>query len=117
MIGPSEHDCRRPSLLRRSISTSILIICLFVRITLPYLRYFLALAYRYERTHQITEKVAAASMSTANSLGKRSIELAALAIDNRLIMEAVTYCVEGFCGGLNDGLGQVMKAIEARHEP
>jgi hypothetical protein len=57
------------------------------------------------------------SMDTADSFGKRSIETAGVAMDNELIMSTVTYCVEGICGGLNEGLGQGMKAIEAKEEP
>jgi len=56
-------------------------------------------------------------MDTADSFGKRSIETAGVAMDNELIMSTVTYCVEGICGGLNEGLGQGMKAIEAKEEP
>lgn len=57
------------------------------------------------------------SMGTVDSLGKRSFEVAGVVMDNKLIMSTVTYCVEGICGGLNEGLGQGMKDIEVKEEP
>lgn len=114
---PSRTLVQKPSILHRGVATSILLLCIMFRMALPYLQYFLAQAYDYERTHHVTEQALAVSMSTAESLGKRSIGIAGVAMDNKFIIGTITYCVEGICGGLNDGLGQGMRAIEAKKEP
>lgn len=59
----------------------------------------------------------AMSMDTVDTFGKKSMAIAGTAMDNKVIMETVIYCVEGICGGLNEGLGEGMKAIEARNGP
>ena len=91
--------------------------CLFLRIALPYIKHFLAAAHNYERTHHVTEKALTLSMNSADSLGKRSLEIAGTAMDNKFVMGAVQYCVEGICGGLAEGLGEGMRAIEAQKDP
>ena len=56
-------------------------------------------------------------MNAADTLGKRSIEIAGTMLENKFVMGTVQYCVEGICGGLTEGLGEGMRAIEARKEP
>ncbi|KAL2042342.1 hypothetical protein N7G274_004831 [Stereocaulon virgatum] len=104
------------SILHRGVSTSIILVCLFLRLALPYLRYFLAIAHDYERRHHVTERALALSMDMADSLGKRSMEIAATAMENKLVIGSVQYCIEGICGGLAEGLGEGMKAIESRKD-
>ncbi|KAL6715115.1 hypothetical protein ACLMJK_007377 [Lecanora helva] len=110
------HEPQPPSVLHRSISAVILSICLLLRLIFPYIKYLLALAYSYERTHRVTENALAAGITTVDSIGRKSVDVTGAALNNELIMGAVTYCVEGICGGLNEGLGKGMKAIEAGSE-
>ena len=105
-----------PSVLHRSVSNIIIAFCLVIRLALPYIKYLLALAYRYERSHHVTENALSMSINTVDSLGRKSIDVTGAAMHNELIMGAVAYCVEGVCGGLNEGLGEGMKAIGARNE-
>lgn len=80
---PSDRD-RRPllegrsgtrSLPRRVLATGIVQLFLLFQLFLPYLQLLLRNAYQYDRTHRITERVTAASVSTLDSLGKKGIEL------------------------------------------
>ncbi len=104
---------RAPSMLHRAIASFVVSFCLLIRLTLPYIKYLLALAYSYERKHHLTENPLAASQSAADSLGRKSKNVAETAMDNKMVVDTMTYCVEGICGGLNEGLGEGVKAIEA----
>ena len=104
-----------PSVLHRSVSNIIIALCLIIRLALPYIKYLLALAYSYERTHHVTENALTMSMNAIDSLSRKSMDVTGAAMRNELVMGAVTYCVEGVCGGLNEGLGEGMKAIDARN--
>lgn len=62
----------------------------------------------------MARKLLSGSVTTLNSFGKRSMEIAGIAMENELVIRAVAYCVEGVCGGLNEGLMEGMKVIEAQ---
>ena len=87
-----------------------------LRFVLPYIKYFLAVAHDYECTHHVAEKTLALSMGAADTAGRRSLEILGTAVENKLMVGAVQYCVEGICGGLTEGLGVGMKAIEERRD-
>ena len=107
------RDKASPSLLHRGLASSVILLCLLVRLLSPYIKYIVATAYRYERTHHITEKIFTSSISTADSLGKKGIELASSALGHEVVMEGLAYCVDGIRGGLVEGLGEGLKLIEA----
>ncbi|CAD6582446.1 MAG: hypothetical protein ASARMPRED_000967 [Alectoria sarmentosa] len=107
---------RDPSLLHRSLASLIITICLLLRLALPYIRLFIALAYSYDREHHVRERLFAFSVVVADSFGKRSMALASAAMTNEVVLRAVTYWVDGIRGGLNEGLGEGFKVIEAQNE-
>lgn len=107
---------RKPSILHRGIATAVLFLCLILRITLPYIKYFLAVAYNYERSHHVRENALALSMNLVDQFGKIGLGVVGTAANNKLMVEAITYCVEGVCGGLNEGLGEGTRIIGAWNE-
>lgn len=113
----SPHKSPNPSILHRSVATSVMFFCLLLRLTLPYIKYFLAMTYSYERSHHVTEDALALSISLVNHFGKLGMEVMKTAMNNKPVVEVVTYCVDGICGGLNEGLCEGIKAIDARNEP
>ena len=116
-LEPSQAKRRGPSLLHRSLASTIIAMCLLLRLALPYIRLFVAKIYSYDRAYHIRERVFAFSVTAANSFGKRSTALASTVITNDIVMGVVTYWVDGICGGLNEGLGEGMKIIKAQNEP
>ena len=108
---------RNPSLLHRSLASTIIAICLLLRLALPYVKLFIGVAYSYDRAYHIRQRLFAFSVTSADSLGKRSVALASTAMTNELVLGAVTYWVDGIRGGLNEGLGEGLKVIETRYEP
>lgn len=105
-----------PSILHRSLASTIVMICVILRLFLPYLKYFAQAAYRYDREHQVSEKMLARGVQATDALGKRALGVASTALGSELVMETVGYCVEGVCGGVTEGLGEGMKAIGARED-
>ena len=108
---------RNPSLLHRSLASTIIVICLLLRLALPYIKLLIAVAYNYDRAHHVRERLFAFSINTADLFGKRSMALASTAMTNEVVLGAVTYWVDGIRGGLNEGLGKGLKVIEAQNEP
>lgn len=108
---------RNPSLLHRSLASAIIATCLLLRLALPYIKLLISMAYSYDRTHHVRERVFAFSVTAADSFGKRSMALASTAMTNEVVSGAVTYWVDGIRGGLNEGFGEGLKVIEAQNEP
>ena len=115
-IEPVHHQ-RQPSILHRSIAALIVAISFIVRFALPYIKYLLALAHNYEREHHMTERGLALTINIIDSCGKKSLGSMRTVMENPLVMAATAYCIEGVCGGLNQGLGEGMKVIEAQNDP
>lgn len=105
---------RTPSLLHRSLASTIVAICLLVRLAFPYIKLFIAAVYSYDRTYNVRERLFAFGVTAADSLGKTSMALAGTAMTNEVVLGAVTYWVDGICGGVSEGLGEGMKVIEAQ---
>lgn len=105
---------KAPSILHRSLASTIVMLCVLLRLFLPYLRSFIKAAYRYDREYRVSEKVLATGVQTTDALGKRAMRMASMALGSDLVIETVGYCVEGVCGGVTEGLGEGMKAIEGR---
>lgn len=114
---PARPKKRDPSLLHRSLASTIIAICLLLRLALPYIKLFIATAYDYDRAHRIRERVFAISVTAAESFGKRGMALASTALTNEVVLGAVTYWVDGIRGGLNEGFGEGLKVIEGQNEP
>ena len=101
-----------PSFLHRSLASTIIAMCILLRLALPYIKLFIAMAYGYDRTHHVRERVFALGVTVADTFGKMSIALASNAMTNEVVLGAVTYWVDGIRGGLNEGFDQGLKVIE-----
>ena len=113
----SQPRNRNPSFLHRSLASTIIAICVLLRLALPYIKLFIAAIYGYDRTHHVRERIFAFSVAATDSLGKGSVALASTAMTNEVVLGAVTYWVDGIRGGLNEGLDQGLKVIGNQDEP
>ncbi len=117
-VSPEGYSPQHPpSLLHRGLASTIIVLCLLVRLLLPYLKYLSAQAYTYNQTHNIVQRVLTTTVSTTDSLGKKSLSIASTVFGNAAVLAAMTYCVDGVCGGLTEGLGEGIKAIDASSNP
>ena len=106
-----------PSLLHRGLASSVILACFIVNILLPYIKSLFATAYRYERTHHITERIFVFSVNTADSLGKKTMEFASNTLGHDFVIASIAYCIDGVRGGLTEGFGRGLKVIEAPQGP
>jgi len=101
----------QPSLLHRTLATTIIQLFILFQFILPYLKYLLAAAYRYDRKHKISERVLSQGIETVDSLGKTSLSLTGAIYGmgdgkvGQMITETAAWFVEGVTGGIHVGVG------------
>jgi hypothetical protein len=109
----------QPSLLHRTLATSIINFFILVQFLLPYIKILLRAAYEYERTHRISEKVLASSIETVDGLGRIGMRGGGAIWGSGLALgvgEAVNWIMEGVSGGIQEGLGEGMARVGVRKE-
>ncbi|CAG8961951.1 hypothetical protein HYFRA_00013731 [Hymenoscyphus fraxineus] len=114
---------RKPSLLHRTLATTIVQLFIFFQLIFPHIKNFLQSAYRYDRQHKITEKVLTQGVTTVDEIGKRGLTVtgAIYGMGNgrvgELITESATWLVEGVSGGIHEGLGEGMAMMGGMRTP
>ena len=109
-----------PSLLHRTLAFSIIQLFILLQFLLPYVKFLLNAAYRYEREHKISQKIISQGIETIDVAGKRGVEAAGMVFgmgDGRvgqLLTDAASWVVEGVTGGIHEGVGEGMVIIGAR---
>ena len=109
-----------PSLLHRTLASSIVQLFLLFQFILPYLKSLLSVAYQWDRKHKFSEKVLSQSMEAMDAIGKRGLSLtgAIYRFDNgrfgQAIAEVTAWVVEGVTGGIHEGLGEGIAIMGAR---
>lgn len=110
----------QPSILHRTLSSTIIQLFVFLQFILPYLKYLLQSAYQYERQHRISEKVLSQGIETVDVIGKQGLSLTGTICEmgdgkvGQLITEAATWVVEGVTGGIHEGVGEGMAIMGAK---
>ncbi|KAF4630970.1 hypothetical protein G7Y89_g7166 [Cudoniella acicularis] len=118
--GASQIQNGQPSLLHRTLATTIVQLFILVQFALPYIKYLLQTAYQYEREHKISEKILRQSMDTVDTIGKSSINLTGAIYGigdgkvGQVITETAAYLVDGLAGGIHEGVGEGMVIMGAR---
>ncbi|TVY82524.1 hypothetical protein LSUE1_G003876 [Lachnellula suecica] len=113
-------NANHPSLLHRTLASTIIQIFIFVQLVLPYLKYLLQSAYRYDRAHKISEKVLSQSIEIVDIIGKEGLSMAGTIYGmgdgkvGQIITETAAWVVEGVTGGIHEGVGQGMVIMGAR---
>ena len=109
--SPNTHQAR-PSLLHRLLASGIVQLFLCVSFIIPYLQLFLRNAYKYERTHHISERLFAAAMDITDQLGRRGLGLVGTILNGgngkvgALLAGACAWWIDGISGGIHEGLGE-----------
>lgn len=116
--GPTARA--RQSILHQWVAATTLYIFLVVSFVLPYLQLLLRQAYQLDRKHKISDRMLAQSMLIADAMGKRTLTLATsvCAMNDGKVVDSMkiagVYLVQGFSGGVYDGLGEGMQALGLR---
>lgn len=118
--GQSNTPPSRQTTLHRCIAGITLYVFLAVSFILPYVQLLLRQAYQFDRKHKISDKVFAQSVVAADMMGKRTITVASsiCAMNDGKVGDSMKemgmYLVQGFSGGIYDGLGEGMQLIGLR---
>lgn len=110
----------QPSLLHRTLATTIIQLFILAQFILPYLKYLLAAAYQYDREHKISEKILSQSIETIDSLGKTGLSLTGAIYGmgdgkvGQMITETAAWFIEGVTGGIHEGFGEGMVIMGAK---
>ena len=109
-----------PSLLHRLLASGIVQLFILFSFILPYVKYFLRSAYRYERANHICERVFAASMDALDRVGRQGFGLAGSILnsgDGRIggiLVGVCAWWIDGISGGIHDGVGAGMAIMGNR---
>jgi hypothetical protein len=109
----------QPSLLHRTLASTIVQLFILFQFILPYLKYLLSAAYQYDREHKISEKLVSQGIETVDSLGKTGISFTAALYGmgdgkvGQMITQTAAWFVEGITGGIHEGVGEGMVIIGA----
>ncbi|MBE7180866.1 MAG: hypothetical protein INR71_06600 [Terriglobus roseus] len=107
------------SMLHRLVASAILQFFLVFNVLLPYVKVFLAAAYRYERRYRVSERAFSAGVGMADRMGKRGVELsqAVYALNDGKVGQSingvVVYWVRGVTGGIHEGVGEGLTVVGA----
>ena len=108
-----------PSLLHRTLASTIIQLFILFQFVLPYIKYLLAAAYQYDREHKISEKVLSQGIETVDTLGKTGLSLTGAIYGmgdgkvGKMITETAAWFVEGVTGGIHEGVGEGLVIIGA----
>ncbi|KAL1867434.1 hypothetical protein Plec18167_008707 [Paecilomyces lecythidis] len=98
-----------PSYLHRVLAYSIIQCFLVFQLLTPYIRLLLQQVYQYERSHRITERVVAAALGAADSLGKSGLTAVLGLREGKFgaaVSELASWWIEGITGGICEGVGE-----------
>lgn len=109
-----------PSLLHRLLASGIVHLFVFFSFIVPYIKLVLRGAYRYERTHRVSERVFAAGLDLMDQVGQTGFGIAGIVMQigngkvGSLMAGTCAWWIEGISGGIHDGVGEGMARMGAR---
>ncbi|EME82920.1 uncharacterized protein MYCFIDRAFT_211198 [Pseudocercospora fijiensis CIRAD86] len=113
---------QQQSVLHRAVAFATLHVFLIASFILPYMQMLLRQAYQFDRKHKISDRVLANSFVAADKMGRSTMTIAGqiCAMDDgrvgELMKVAGMYVVQGFGGGIYDGIGESLSAFGIRAE-
>jgi len=102
----------RPSLIHRTLASSIIQFCLILQSLLPHIKLVVRNLLQSERMHQIAGSVVTTSMNAANSLCKSSSSFGSTAMrlgDGRIgraLLSLAMWWLAAVVGGIHEGVGE-----------
>ncbi len=116
IISPAN---KQPSLLHRTLASTIVQLFIIFQFLLPYLKCLLSAGYQYDREHKISEKLFSQGIESVDSLGKTGMNLTTAIYGmgdgrvGRVITRTAAWFVEGITGGIHEGVGEGMVIVGA----
>ncbi|TKA82081.1 hypothetical protein B0A49_00234 [Cryomyces minteri] len=107
------------SLLHKILASGVVQLFLLFHLVLPYVKLFLGNAYRYERTHHVSERLFSGSIDTMDGLGKKSLQIvdSVCRLNDGKVGQAANelagWWIKGVMGGIYEGAGEGMVILGA----
>ncbi|KAK5279927.1 hypothetical protein LTR16_007299, partial [Cryomyces antarcticus] len=107
------------SLLHKILASGVVQLFLLFHFVVPYIKLFLGTAYRYERTHHVSERLFSGSINTMDGLGKKSLQIAdsVCRLNDGKVGQAANelagWWIKGVMGGIYEGVGEGMVILGA----
>lgn len=107
-----EHPARSPSILHRVTAAIVFQTFVLIQFLMPYIKMFIGHAYRWEREHKVTQRIANKSIITVNEVGRRSLQLShtICRMNDGKVGQAINdltyWWVSGLTGGLQQGISE-----------
>lgn len=120
---PIQRPPQNPTILHRMTATVVLQLFLLIQFLLPYIRLFLAHAYRFERKHQITKRLVNTSVATVDDIGRKTLKFSQTVcqMNDGMVGQAINdmsiWWITGLTGGVQQGLAEglrTMRVVEAK---
>ena len=119
---PPDTETQRgsPSLLHRLLASGIVQLFLIFSFVVPHVKFFLHSAYKYDRTHHISERLLTASLDTMGQMGRKGFGVALTLVNSgngrvgSILTGAFAWWIEGVSGGIHDGVGEIMALVNVR---
>lgn len=112
LLDPNSAEYQKPSILHRALAALIVQMFLVVQFLLPYIKVFMAAAYRYERRHRISERVLSSGINTMDGVMRRSMEISNTVCSmndgkvGQALNELAVYWIRSVTGGIHDGVAE-----------
>jgi hypothetical protein len=117
-LSDPQKPPQNPTILHRVTATLVLQTFLLIQFLLPYIRLFLAHAYRFERKHQITKRLVNTSVATVDDIGRRTLRFSQTVCQmndgmvGQAINEMSIWWITGVTGGVRQGLAEGLRTIK-----
>jgi hypothetical protein len=119
---PQSTTPTQPSVLHRTLASTIVQFFILFQFIVPYLKHLLSVAYQYDREHKISEKVLKQGIETVDRVGKKGLGVSEAVMgmgDGRVgqaMVDFAGWVVEGVTGGIHEGLGEGLLIMGARRQ-
>lgn len=118
--GRLTNGPENPNLLHRSIQRVVVKIFILLHLIMPYVIFFFRQAAQLERKYKVSENVVGQAMDLANAFGRGSVTLSGAIFNmgdgkvGQALASACSWALEGVAGGLSDGVGEGLAAVNAK---
>ncbi|KAF2704619.1 hypothetical protein K504DRAFT_472363 [Pleomassaria siparia CBS 279.74] len=118
-----EAASQPPSVLHRITATIVFQMFVLFQFLLPYIKLFIGQAYRFERDHNVTQRLVNQGIMTVDQLGRRSLQLSKTVcqMNNGKVGQAIhdmtIWWVRGLTGGIQQGISEGVVVIGNEKSP
>jgi hypothetical protein len=115
-------NTKNPSLLQQVVASFIVQMFMITQFLIPYIKYCLAIVYKYERRYRISERVIASSVQTCEGMMKTGLQVTDTICrmnDGKVgqaLNEMSVWWISGVTAGIHQGVGDGLAMLGAKED-